>query len=277
MMENAPAQQEHTPGILVSGFGWETPDPRRVVPTFARQQYRIHCVLDGVGYLKTGDTSFRLSAGTGFIIFPGTVPNYHPDQEQPWEYFWVKLAGDALESYVEQADLSRQAPCFRLAGKPGEIRGMLYDICHAVMIAAESPPELARCFQTLFERISPFQTVGKNKSQYFDECLSFIHEHYRENISVMDIAEHIAIDRTYLYKLFKSNLGISPQTYLIDYRISQACRLLRSTEMSISAVAYEAGFREFSDFSRQFRKRQKITPSQFRILGSYANISDEPK
>lgn len=275
MAENVQAQQENKSGILVSGFGWETPDPRRVVPTFARQQYRIHYILDGVGYLKNGENNFRLTAGTGFIIFPGTVPNYHPDQEQPWEYFWVKLAGEELDRLIEESGLTRQAPCFRIAGMPEETSEMMYNICHAVLIASESPSDLVCCFHSLFQKLSPFQTACKNKSQYFDECLHFIHERYRDNITVMDIAEHIAIDRTYLYKLFKNNLGLSPQTYLIDHRISQACRLLRSTEMSISAIAYMVGFRDFSDFSRQFRKRQKITPSQFRIVGSYANVINE--
>lgn len=259
--------------IVISGLGWEIPDPKRVVPTFLRQQHRVHFILNGVGHLKEGETEYRMTAGTGFVIFPGTVPNYYPNQEEPWEYFWVKASGALLEELLQKAGLSRQMPCFRIEGAPEVIRREMNQICWAAMNAAQEPENVADCFRNVFRNVQAFKNRN-DKSDLFDECLNYIHEHYSEDISVQQIADHAIIDRTYLYKIFKKNLGCPPQTYLVDYRITQACRLLRSTDDSVTEIAYAVGFRDLANFSRQFRKRQNITPTQFRIMGDYANVTD---
>ncbi len=210
--------------LCVSAIGWELGDPNRVIPTFARQHYRIHCITDGYGHLKTSDQELFLSEGSGFFIFPGTIPNYHPDQNKPWEYFWICIYGTLLDELIEQSKYT-------------------------------------------------YQASSKMTSRYFELCLDYIHMHYSENITIQDISEHAAIERTYLYKLFKANLGISPQTYLINHRISQACKLLQSTDLSITDIAYTVGFNDFSNFTRQFRKREDMSSLQYRALGSKANLN----
>lgn len=56
----------------------------------------------------------------------------------------------------------------------------------------------------------------------------------------------------------------SPKEYLTEYRIKQACRLLRETTLSVSAIAYSVGFENNLYFSKAFRKQKGKSPSEYR-------------
>ena len=123
-----------------------------------------------------------------------------------------------------------------------------------------------------FSKVKAFSSEKQKNSLYLDQCLSFISNHYAHQITVQDIADDVSIDRTYLYKLFKQNLGISPQDYLLNYRITRAGDLLRTTDRSITDIAYSVGFRDFSAFSRQFKARYQVTPTNYRVSGGSKSL-----
>ena len=256
------------PGQLsLSGLGFDCPDPHAVFPTFPRQHLRLHYITGGYGCLKTCGAEYTLGAGLGFLIFPGTTPNYYPDKTHPWEYVWIGLRGELIDGLVEASGVTRDAPVFSVKSDPQHMQRLMTDICLAAIAPEKAPKPLRYYLYDLFLDLTPYEPPARNKSLYFDECLDFIHKHYGEDLTVQDISDHIAIDRTYLYRQFMQNLGISPQTYLIDYRITQACELLRTTALRVSEIAYAVGFRDFSDFSKQFKKRTHLSPSQYRSLG----------
>ena len=87
-----------------------------------------------------------------------------------------------------------------------------------------------------------------------------------ESIDIRGLSALLNIDRTYLYKLFKANVGMSPQQYLISYRLSQAETLLIKTNLPVSAVADAAGFSDLSDFYKQFKKRTGFSATEFRTF-----------
>ena len=58
--------------------------------------------------------------------------------------------------------------------------------------------------------------------------------------------------------------GISPHDYLISHRISIAKDMLLNTELSISEIAEQTGFRDVFALSRVFRQKQKLSPSEYR-------------
>ena len=140
-------------------------------------------------------------------------------------------------------------------------------MCATSIIPATVDQIFPYYLEDFFRKIEPFLQKSKKNSIYFEQCLSYIADYYDVQISVRDIADSINIDRTYLYKLFKKNLGISPQAYLLNYRIDKACDLLRTTARSVTDIAYSVGFRDYSDFSRQFKAHKKITPTAYRRAG----------
>jgi AraC-like DNA-binding protein len=67
-----------------------------------------------------------------------------------------------------------------------------------------------------------------------------------------------------LSKLLKRHLGTSFIDFIHELRIRQACSLLRSSDMSITDIALEVGFRSFASFSRVFNHLKGVTPSVYR-------------
>ena len=259
--------------LYLSGLGWERPDPDRILPTYARNHFRIHYITAGSGHLKTPGQDLFVSEGMGFLIFPGTIPNYYPERNNPWEYIWMGIQGEIVQKLVENTGIAPHSPAFQSIRPPEEMRMLMTDICLAAMMPEAAENVLQYYLQDLFQKIVPLRNDAIKRSRYIQTCLDFIHENYAKPITVADISRHAAIERTYLYKIFMSNIGVSPQNYLINYRISQACKLLRSTNKSVTEIAFQTGFKDFSDFSRQFKKRQQMTPTLFRVLGSSDNLT----
>ena len=270
-MQTIPSPNE----LYLSGLGWERQDAERVLPTYARKHFRIHYITGGSGHLKTPGQDLFISEGMGFLIFPGTIPNYHPEPSNPWEYIWMGIHGEMVEKLVEETKITPQSPAFQSTLSLDEMRMLMTDICLAAMMPAAAENVLQYYLKDMFRKIVPLQNDAIKRSRYIQTCLDFIHANYAHPITVADISRHAAIERTYLYKIFMSNIGVSPQNYLINYRISQACILLRSTNKSITEIAFQSGFKDFSDFSRQFKKRQHMTPTLFRVLGSADNLASD--
>ena len=95
-------------------------------------------------------------------------------------------------------------------------------------------------------------------------ALEFIEHHYQKEIKVSDIADYIGINRSYLTACFQKSIGVSPQQYLIQYRMEKACDLLKTTDLSINAVASEVGYADPLAFSRSFRQMHDSSPKDFR-------------
>jgi AraC-like DNA-binding protein len=94
--------------------------------------------------------------------------------------------------------------------------------------------------------------------------LKYIRKHYKEEISVEDLAKKACMSTSHFYKSFKSTLGETPTEYLNGERLKQAKKLIRNSNAKLSEIAFACGFNSPSYFITQFKKQEGMTPSQFR-------------
>lgn len=94
--------------------------------------------------------------------------------------------------------------------------------------------------------------------------LSFIHNHYKDKITVAQIADAAGISEREAMRSFRNGLHQSPIEYLISYRLNEAKKLLRNSDLSITELCYQCGFSESSYFGKVFRKAYGLTPREFR-------------
>ncbi len=87
---------------------------------------------------------------------------------------------------------------------------------------------------------------------------------YMEKMSLSEIGEEYHISSSHLSHIFKEITGYSTIDYLISCRLSAAKRLLSSTDINIKEIIYQCGFSDESNFSRMFKEKVGITPSEFR-------------
>ena len=101
-------------------------------------------------------------------------------------------------------------------------------------------------------------------ADYARRGAAFIQQNYSRDISVEAVAAHVGVSRSYLHRTFHAVFGCAPGAYLTDYRLDRAIQLLRHSTLSVSAVAASAGFSDPFYFSRLFRRRMGMSPSDYR-------------
>ena len=108
------------------------------------------------------------------------------------------------------------------------------------------------------------KTPQKNTADVVWICLNHIQMHYKEKISLSELAELVHLHPNYLCALFKEITGISLFEHLTRYRINRAARILRSNRTPINQVAELCGFQSASFFCRKFTEFYGMTPSAYR-------------
>jgi signal transduction histidine kinase/DNA-binding response OmpR family regulator/ABC-type sugar transport system substrate-binding protein len=96
------------------------------------------------------------------------------------------------------------------------------------------------------------------------QAMAYIHEHYTESISRTDLAEHVALSEDYLTACFRTELGVTPITYINRFRVNQAQQLLLDTGKSVTEIALDVGFSDSGYFSRVFRREVGLSPTDYR-------------
>ena len=108
-----------------------------------------------------------------------------------------------------------------------------------------------------------FESVSKK--YVVEQIQNYFEDHYAEKISLDQIAENMYLSPFYISKIFKSETGDTPIRHLINIRLEKARELLESgCEGSIQEVAASVGYDDAYHFSKLFKKRYGISPSQAR-------------
>lgn len=102
------------------------------------------------------------------------------------------------------------------------------------------------------------------KEDMIEAATTYINEHLTEEISLDSLADMVSLSPYYFIRLFKKQIGLTPHDYIITARINHAKFLLKTTDISIKEICFSTGFLSESSFCSTFKKREKLTPSEFR-------------
>jgi two-component system response regulator YesN len=122
--------------------------------------------------------------------------------------------------------------------------------------------ELYRKSLRLRENIRPSKSY-----RLFLSAKTYIRENYHDpELSVEGVAQALFIDPSYLRKVFKKEARISAVDYITYTRMKEAKELLVTGQMKLSAIAEKLGYNDPNYFSKCFKKRFGISPSEFEQL-----------
>ncbi len=120
--------------------------------------------------------------------------------------------------------------------------------------------------------------AGKhNVDVRMDRILSYINENFQEDIPLSQLAKDEFISIHYLSKLFKSKVGVNFSDYVTELRINHALKELISTDTSINKIALNSGFSNIQSFNREFKKRYKDVPSEYRKKNKVSSPDTNPE
>ena len=88
-----------------------------------------------------------------------------------------------------------------------------------------------------------------------------------QTIRVEELSRICGVSETYLYKLFKSALSLSPQEYILNCKMEYGAQLLRDSHMTVTQIARELAFSSSNHFSNSFYRIMGIRPTAYRKNG----------
>lgn len=238
-------------------------------------------VLSGEGQYRIDDRIYSIQEGDLLVINPGVRHQalFCSEAEEPATEFFVGFSDIRITGCEENF-----MPCpegKHILHTDGELRQKFFKLC-ASMEAENAVRRQGRYFmlksyliQMLLlvireqcepmERPSGCSFESANRKYLVEQILSYIEEHYREKISLDQIAENMYLSPFYVSRIFKSETGKAPIRHLINIRLEKARELLEGGyQGSIQEVAALVGYDDAYHFSKLYKKKYGIAPSRAR-------------
>ncbi len=127
-----------------------------------------------------------------------------------------------------------------------------------------------RIFMYIASYVKPQNTIDYSNN-IVTATWNYLEYHYAEDISLEDVAEQVNISPQYFSKLIKKNTGFNFTDWLAMLRVKKAKELLTNTNLTVKEVCFMVGYKDPNYFSRIFKKRIGITPSEYVKTSSYFN------
>jgi beta-xylosidase/AraC-like DNA-binding protein len=111
--------------------------------------------------------------------------------------------------------------------------------------------------------------VGEDRpesDQRMKEMMQYIFSNLDQELSLNDLAEQMFISPSTLSRVFKKNTGQYFADFVLEIRIKNAMNLLAHTGMNVTQIALACGFTNSASFNRAFRKKNGMTPLEYRKL-----------
>lgn len=245
--------------------GQEACRPGHFFGPAVRMHYLIHFIHSGKGYFTYNKKTYTLSQNQLFLIKPGETSFYIADEKDPWEYSWIAFTGSDATTILQSCGLLSDNPTSHFLPEK-KLLSALKDTIVQLQSKTENDYSLLGNLYIIFGCLANQYREEQNPSQnlYTRQALTFIQNNYHRNIKVQNIADHLQIDRTYLYRLFMEQFHMSPKKYLLQYQLKMALQLLTNSNKTSAEIAYSCGFSDPSAFSHIFTKEYGSTPTQVR-------------
>ncbi len=128
--------------------------------------------------------------------------------------------------------------------------------------------ETQQLFIKLLDHLQTQNNAQDKLTQLSLAVQRFLKDHYRDKITSKTLSDHFEQRGTYLVKVLRQTVGLSPAEYLMQYRMEEASRQLLDTDLSIADIALEVGFQNIYYFSTSFKKYTGVSPSKYREQGT---------
>ncbi|SHF02931.1 AraC family transcriptional regulator [Clostridium fallax] len=266
-------------------FGSEQCDPLHSIGPTVKNNYLFHYVISGKGKFFPVDPKtfekkyYEISAGEGFLICPNVICSYQADEKDPWHYIWIEFNGLKSKIYMDEAGLNPDNPIFKVKENRNSIE-IIKEMKSIVSNSKKNPSFIVGHLYLFINSLIEFSlnstlTEADDLNEfYIREALNFIEENYNRNISVEDISKRCNLSKSYFTRIFKKHMNITPQEFLIHYKMMKACNLLKDKTLSISYISELLGYSNQFNFSVAFKKRFNLSPSKWRTT-FLNNITEE--
>ncbi|MCI5529791.1 MAG: AraC family transcriptional regulator [Blautia sp.] len=239
----------------------------------------LFAVLDGRLSFFLNEEEYPLEAGELIIINSNEIHSIHAPEKNETVVLQIPLK--QFEDYFTAQRFIR----FRSAARQGRDRtakipdnrklAFFIEELYKVYTAREVGWEfrtMALYYNILFLLVKDYRESEAAEKEIQDsrrldalsKITTYMREHYTEDLKLSDLASLFGYSDAYLSRMFKKYAKVNFKSYLQEIRMAYAYRELMNTDYTISRIAMDNGFADSRAFSKEFRKRYGILPSEIK-------------
>lgn len=234
--------------------------------------------ISGNGSILVGDALYRLESGRLYFIPPLVLHYTHPVLPEVYIRSKVLFSHSNIRKVLSACNglplLERLERTFWSAECPQETSQELDTLFRSAFSLHQQEEDMTndiRCTGLLMNLLAglselyvPEEVTARCTDDLLNRVLTYINTHLCENLTLDQIADHCHISKFHLCHRFREEINMTIMQYIADQRIISAKIALLETDKSISAVAMENGYANFSHFCSAFRRAEGISPASFR-------------
>ena len=232
-----------------------------------RPNYLIHYILEGQGVYQVEGREYLLGKGEGFLVEPNRQTFYQASEDNPWTYLWIGFDGENCETCLRAMGLGGSQLTFQYEEGEELLRLVEAMLCHnksdnaSVFLLQSLLCQFFACLAgNMTRNVEAGLSRTERENRYVHQALEYIRNNYANGVTVGEVADYVALNRSYLFTLFKRVLDISPQEYLVRFRLTRAKEQLVMTDASVANIAFSCGYQDPQVFSKAFKQEFGISP-----------------
>jgi len=261
--------------LTLANCGFQRCAPGHSFGPFARNHLLIHYVVAGKGKYHRKDEVYDVCAGQAFVILPNEVTFYRADDDEPWEYHWVGAQGTELDAYIAHLGLGAPGTLVLTPTASTKLPALMQTITDHFLRRDGNPLRVIGYLHLFLAAIydNTHDAMSSTGSEdVIDKALAYIRSNFSYDISFDWLFHQLAVSRAHFFRLFKARTGLSPQQYLVRYRIEKSQKLLCQGRLGVTETAHSCGFNDLSHFARIFKEYVGLPPREFRRNGIYTPL-----
>ncbi|WP_166083437.1 helix-turn-helix transcriptional regulator [Erysipelothrix anatis] len=226
-------------------------------------------VIRGTGrFIFQDNTTINVREDDLVLVNPNILHTEFSDSHDPLEYIVVAIDGIEFVSEYENDGFSvhnyyeyKHEVLYFLKSLVTETR--LKEPYHEMIVDLH----LKSLIISIVRRTILNLTVVVNREDVNNDCIfieNYINKNFRDSITLDKLAELTFLNKYYISHIFKKHSGMSPIDFVLNKRITEAKRLLESTDYSISQISAIVGFSSPSYFSQFFKKEIGMGPRKYK-------------
>ncbi|MEG2374197.1 MAG: AraC family transcriptional regulator [Niameybacter sp.] len=234
------------------------------------EDYQWSYCLEGEGIFTVEGQSYTISKGMAFF-FKKNVPHTYESLTQRWKTTWITFNGDQVESLMNYLEVG--SSLILNLEREGEVKQRYKELFYTLNTASYRRESMLKASLQLYELIVymqqhrlQYQNEGKSKTyDRLSPVIDYMEQHYRDDITLEQLAEQIGVTKYYLCRLFKDIYGSKPFDYLNQMRIQKAKEYLVTREqMKVKEIGELVGYHDTSYFCLKFKTYEGCSPVEFR-------------